>query len=421
MRIAPAERTGPGPVVAAVWKKSMRMLAAVLALASVLAATGNDAASSTERAPLLGAVWAGGGELVLLDPFTLQPVRRSGVRLAGGWSTARSGDGSLIAAASGSTLHLLDARTLTVLRSQRVENRLAVSAWPRPGRLITAPSWSQTGSAVVLDPLSGRIVARRPLPGVPLAMTATRNAVVVLLGRRDAIEVLTLVVVAADGDVRSVRLPGVRGGFRPPGPGGPAALQTQPGLAVDQTGRRAVVVTPTALTDVDLNTLSVRQRSLAPRRPASLQKTLSGWSRAALWVTPAILAITGTNYTPSGGQGRHEQAPAGLLLADTRSWRVRLVEPEASEATLADRTLVATGLRCGSGPERCRGIGLRGYTPTGRLRFHLFGSEPLADVRVAGSLAYLSDCNSFCYRIVDTTRGRLLTTVRTRQQTVLAR
>lgn len=97
------------------------------------------------------------------------------------------------------------------------------------------------------------------------------------------------------------------------------------------------------------------------------------------------------------------------------------MEPDASEVALAGRTLLAAGVRCGGGAYACQGIGLRGYAPSGRLRFHLFGSEAVADLQVAGGRVYLSGCNSFFYRVVDPVRGRLVADVRTARQTVLAR
>lgn len=400
---------------------SMRLLLLAVAATAVLAIAGTaSTAAPPARAALLGATWAGGGELVLLDPLSLRPVLRSGVRLAGGWSTARSADGSLVAVTTGTTLRVLDARTLRVLRSRRVENRAGDGAWPERSRLITLPSAHQRGDAVVLDPLTGSVVARRALPGRVLASSAARGGAAVLLAPANRIGVLRLAIVTGDGSVHSVRLPGLRGGLDPARPGRPGSF-AQPGLAVDPGGRRAVVVTALALVEVSLDTLDVRPRPLAVRRPASAQKTVVGWSRHAAWVSGTRLAITGSSYATASSRGRLEQIPAGLTLVDTARWHAQPVEPGVSEVAVVGRTIVAAGVRCGGGSDACQGIGLRGYAPSGRLRFQLFGTEVLAGIQVAGGRVYLSDCNSFCYRVVDPVSGRLVADVRTTRQTVLAR
>lgn len=393
----------------------------VFALMALLAATQvSTAAPGSAREPILGVTWGGGGRVALLDPLTLAPVRRSGVRVVAGYSVAVSSDGTMVAVASGSTLRVLDAHTLRVLRTLRWKERwLGASAWPTPNRLVTVPSWFLSGSAIVLDPLTGEVVSDRPLDGAPLAFAPTRDGIVLLLGRSRRIGAVRLAIARADGSLRSVPLPGLHAGFSPPARGQVVSLEAQPGLAIASSGRRAAVVVPGLVADVDLTTMSVTTHRLELRRPASARKAFSGWSRAATWMSGSTLAVTGTDYEASADGRQLRQTPAGLVFVDTRTWTVRIVEPEASEITRAGSTLLATGVRCDPGVGQCHGVGLRGYTATGRLRFHLFDDESLSTTELSRGLAYLSDCNSYCYRIIDPAAGRLLASITTKQQTVL--
>lgn len=257
------------------------------ALMLFLAAATIAAAKGSAQEPILGVTWSGRGELAWLDPLTLTPMVRTRFQLAAGFSTARSRDGTMVAVASGSTLRVLDARSLRIVRTVRGSSiSLSASVWTRPNRLVTAPSWFTHGSAIVLDPLSGRIVAQRPLRGVPIALASSRDAVVLLLGKDRQIGPVRLAIVGADGSVRSVVLPALLAGFRPLRPGSEVSRWAQPGLAVDPSGSRAAVVVPGLIAEVELASLKVRLHRLDRRKPSSTRKAFSGWTRRAVWAAP---------------------------------------------------------------------------------------------------------------------------------------
>lgn len=377
-------------------------------LAALFVLTAVAAAKESAPRPVLGVVWSGGGTLAWLDPLTLEPVRKAEFRFPSGYyGMALSADGRTIALKprDASRVRVISAESLRVVRTMPARGvRLAFSIWPTPNRLV---GYGQ-GDVVVVDPRAGRIVSRRTLAGAPLAFASTRRRLVLVLGRKNRIEPVTLATVEASGLVRSVRLPAVRAGFAS---AGGIARQGRPGLAIDPSGRRAAVVAPGLVAEVDLSSLTVTLHRLEGRRPAAAQKAFDGWSRTAVWPSPSTIAVTGTDYDASDGGDRMRRAPVGLALVDTRRWESRVIEPGASQVAQAGRTLLATGVR---------GIGLRAYTLGGSLRFHLFGNESLPTPHVAGGLAYLSDCsNALCYRVVDLLAGRLVGRALPRRPTVL--
>jgi hypothetical protein len=386
--------------------------------ALLLAASSGAATAGSSSGPIVGATWAGGGELVLLDPLTLAPVQRSSVRLRAGWSVTRSANGSRLAVANGRTLRVVDAKTLRELATSPMESiRLGVAAWPARDRLIVG-QWAPA-KAALLDPITGATLASHRLSGTTLGMTTTRDGVVMLLGRTTGLGPLKLALVDRDG-MRLVSLPVVRGGFKPPAEMGGVFVRQHPGLAVDPAGRRAAIVGLDVVVEVDLDTLATRSHELELRTPSSVRKVIEGWSRRAVWATSGLLAVTGVDYEPGPGGRQMVVTPAGLTLVDTRRWGTSIVDPGATEVVLHRRTLLATGTSCdGAAQPTCTGIGLRGYTPEGRMRFHLFGDSSLAGTHVHGRYAYLGGCNSRCYRIVDTITGSIVRDLRTKKQTIL--
>jgi hypothetical protein len=398
----------------------MRKVAFGLAVVGLLTASAMAAAKAPGRAPLLGVVYGQGGRLAWLDPLTLEAKRLSPSRFRGGISTAMSPDARMVvvAPAGKPVLRLVSAETLRVVRTLRAPGVwLGYSIWPRPDRVITTPRWYALGSAIVLDPRTGLMVSRHPLAGTPVALAATQRAIVLLLGRQSRIGAMRLAVVGVDGAVRTVRLPDVRAGLQ-------GGTQAHAGLAIDPTGEKAAVVTPQAIAEVDLVNLTVRMHRVPTRRTASAEKLVNGWDRHAVWVSPTALAITGTDYEgmeTAANVPSVRAIPVGLTLVDTRTWRSRLIAPDVSDIAKAGTTLLATAVSTDSETGRSSGIGLRGYTAAGGLRFHLFGTESLATPELAGGLAYFSGCNSFCYRIVDPRLGELVAAPKLEHQTVLVR
>jgi hypothetical protein len=96
-----------------------------------------------------------------------------------------------------------------------------------------------------VDPLARRVLTQRTLAGELLASGHLPDGLVLLLGPPEGIGPALLVVVDADGRIRTVPLPGIGAGFQEPADYnqiGASSWRAQPGLAVDPTSRRALVV-----------------------------------------------------------------------------------------------------------------------------------------------------------------------------------
>ena len=387
-----------------------------VALIALFLATAVASAKDRPAHPILGLVWSGGGKLAWLDPLTLEPVREAEFRFPSGYyGLARSPDGRTIALRprGASRVRVISAASLRVVRTiPALGVRLAVSIWPTRDRLV---GYAQ-GEVAVVDLEAGRVVSRSALEGELLASATTRHRLVLLLGRKNRIGPVMMATVEVSGSVRSVQLPALQAGFASVRG---SSRRAQLGLALDPSGRRAAVVAPGVVAEVDLASLTVSLHRLEARRPAAARKAFDGWSRTAVWAAPSVLAVTGTDSSASDDGHRLRQEPVGLTLLHTGRWEGRVVDSGASQVTKAGRTLLVTGARCEPADRFCRGIGLRGYTLSGSRRFHLFGNESLGIPEIAGGLAYLSDCNSFCHRIVDPATGHLIGRALPRRQTVL--
>ena len=97
------------------------------------------------------------------------------------------------------------------------------------------------------------------------------------------------------------------------------------------------------------------------------------------------------------GDGRLAVVGEGLSLVDTGDWRVREVDPEASDVRVAGDLLLATGARAG----------LRAYGLDGRERFRLFGRAPVWVAGAYGGRAYVEFPDEDVLRVVDLASGRV--------------
>jgi hypothetical protein len=381
---------------------------ALVALAAAVAATlafgagATQPASPTARAkaasPLYGISYArGGGELARYDPATLKPVGRR-LRLpqdAQLW--AFSPDGRQLALASDRDgLQLVDLRTMRVRARFRGRRLVRGLAWPAPRRLLLA----EHGETLLVDPAAGRILRRQVRPGEPSDAARTSGGLVFLGTNGDeGIGPARLDVTGADGRTRSVLLEriraGVDGGDNNQGPW----QSERPGLAVDDTGKRAFVVGGTGLVaEVDLATLAVsyrephEPRSLLSRlagrlQPSARAKAASGPQRTAAWLG-GVLAITGYDLSVAREDAVAWQ-PYGLRLFDPRTSELRTIDPQVTQLTVAGGLLLAHGSWYESARQKRHGLGLTAYRPDGTTVWHLFGDAPVETLFVAGGEAYV--------------------------------
>lgn len=375
-----------------------RLLFVLLVLAVALLASGaggmTGGAGIDER-PLYGLLYGNFSEtgavlLRELSPTTLVPVSKRVVRIPrllrpGG----RSPDGRFAAffQAQPARLRVVDLEAMRTRGEVSLGTgkhwRIREAFWLTADRLVFVVqrlrgSYEQIVDArqiIVVDPLAGRVVARRPFANAMALEGSAQGGdkLVLLLGRGDRRAGRQLLAVAGtDGRVRTT----------------PIELEASPypsraALVVAPTGQRAFVVgVGASVLDVDLASLKVTRRTVTGGGKLFRPDPSRFASRGALWVDERTLAVFGDEHAVVAN-GVENSRPAGLALLDTESWQARLVDAEASGASLSGGTLLAYGIRIERAPtrrgsvQRAAGIGLRAYETTGTLRWRRFAKQPL--------------------------------------------
>lgn len=349
--------------------------------------------------------------LARLDARTLAPVgRRVDIGPPPTGIAARSPDGRTIALASGTQAEL----RFVDIRGMRATGRLVFrgtgslrqSIWPRPERLVAIRS-GLDAEVLVLDPGTRRVVGRRPLEGQPLNVVPAGKRLVVLLAPKDAIGQAHLAVIGITGSIRTLPLPRVDAGFTPPKTERDPGRHASPGVAVDPRGIRAVVVTPEAVLEVDLDAMAVvRRHPLSARAPAGVSKLLEGWGRGAIWLREGAVAVSGWIDVVEGDRIVH--TATGVELVDLASGTRRSLDLTATGATRVRDLLVTFG-----------GSALRGYDLAGNLRFELLRGRDTGYVQTTGRWIYVGRNNSTAFTVVDARAGQVVGMARTPYPTIV--
>lgn len=348
--------------------------------------------------------------LARLDARTLTPVgRRVDIGTAPTGLVARSPAGRMIALGHGGNpdLRFVDLQTMRAVGRLRLPGFGPVlhGFWPAADRLIVLRA-GENPEVVVVDPRTPRVRSRLRLAGEVSGAASTAGKQLVLLAPRAAIGPARLAIVRTDGTIRTVALPGIAAGFAPPLNEEKPGRQASPGLAVAPTGRRAAVVAPDALLDIDLDTLDIRRVPLSVRSPARVGKWIEGWGRRALWIDDDTIAVSGWSYSLVGQQPT--QSTIAVRLVDVRTGESSALDPTAAWVTRVGDTLLASG-----------GSALRGHRLDGTLRFELLAGEDSGYVQTAGRYAYVGSGNSTRFVVVDTRAGQVLGSVKTPYSTIV--
>jgi hypothetical protein len=366
---------------------------------------------------LTGGTLGSRSRLVALEPRSLRPLGESLVLpgWAFGYEWARSPDGDRVAVVpkpseKNERLFVIGTRS-----SLRVFARLRLPgedvcrlAWPSARRLLVVLTrgpacYTVTEHArlLVVDPLRGRVVARRPLFGqvVVIAGAKTREGLALLIARPAGRRGASLILVAA-ARTRTVRLPRFQ---LPPRSLDKSLLGGAIGLAVDgQAGHAYLVASEGRVTDVNLASGKRSVHALPLRKPSAASKGAIESTVQALWLGRGLLAITGARRAPSG-----RLLPLGLWLMDTRSWRSRLLDVGATGMALAGTTVLAFQPFFDQLAEGTSAIGLRGYSLSGSIRFRAFAGKPITVVRAQGRYAYAAGLEPIGTPVIDLSRGRV--------------
>ena len=175
------------------------------------------------------------------------------------------------------------------------------------------------------------------------------------------------------------------------------------GLAVDPGGGRAYVFAAGApAAEINLATMRASYHPVELETGAQPKKRVLARVRRALWLGGHQVVVFGRNFVADDRAGVASVA-AGARLVDTASWSSCVVDANAGGATFGAGRLLAyaAGVR--------PAIGLRAYRAQGGKIFHLFNSEQVLDVHVAGGRAYVQTASAL--RVLDLKSRRVLKTI----------
>jgi hypothetical protein len=364
--------------------------------------------------------------LVHVDPQTLAPLPGPRVDVGSGGCASRGGgeacwsippwsfspDFSRLAVVRNGrfavrSLRLVDVAGLRVAADLRVAGGpVGALAWLGRNRLVALQEvcCSARQRLLGIDVARHRVTVRRPLWGTVLGVARTPREVVLLLAPARGVGPARLAVAGALGTVRVVRVGRIVAGV-PHEVGTARTRLSIPGLAVDPARRRAFLVQPGLVAEVDLGSLAVSYHRLgrtsllgrlhAWLEPDAQAKEGSGPTRSARWLGGGLLAVTGADE-----QGPRSR-PAGLVLVDTPSWRAKTIDASASELAVTGDLLLASGGRTS---------GLVAYGLDGRRRFRLFDGWRAWVNQIYNGRAYVGifrpDGTQAPFRVVDLTTGR---------------
>jgi hypothetical protein len=293
------------------------------------------------------------------------------------------------------SLRLVDPRQMRVEADVPVAGGpLGLVAWLAGGRVLALQEvcCQERQQVLTIDAAHRRVIGRQSVEGTVLRVARTPRALVMLVAPTSAIGAPLLEVARGDGTVTVVTLDRVRAGVEVTDPAAHRVKRALPGLAVDRAGRRAFVVAPGLVAEVDLRDLAVGYHALGHRTslldrvrdwidPVAEAKEDTGPVRTAIWLETGVLAVTG----------------AGLSLVDTRSWNARTLDRDSSDVRLVGDLLLAAGER-----------GLTAYGLDGGKRFRLFEGQAVWVSEVYDGRAYVGSPGANPLRVVDPATGRVL-------------
>jgi hypothetical protein len=436
--------------------KAALLLVAAIVVAAALASTGSGPTPAAPSVrvrvapypPLLGFVdKARRAELVRVEPGTLRP--RRGRRVAAGSQACASSSGGqacwtvpawsfaphrpLLAVARhdrglAGSLRVVDVRRMRVTADVPLAaGAVGALAWLSPDRVLAVQEvcCEERQRLVAVDLARRRVAARRPLGGSLQRVGRTDRELVLLVAPAQQIGPARVAVADASGAIRAVRLDRILAGVKML-PGEDFRVdQNVPGLAVDPQGRRAFVVGPDLVAEVDLATLAVTYQE--PEPAASALARLLGWldppahakgatgpARSAHWLGADRLVVTGTDedvVDDARGELHSRIRAAGLSIINTRNWSFHMIDDGAAEVHLADDLLLATGSSFDPATRKGESIGLSAYGLDGRKRFQLFDGREVWVRHVYAGRAYvevpLTKPPWLALRVVDLDTGRV--------------
>jgi hypothetical protein len=367
--------------------------------------------------------------LAHLDSATLTPV--APIRLIGAIEAwAASPDGRLLALGVSSdtqdehfVVRFANVGSLRLVRrGLKLDGWLAAASWPTLSRMVALVGSQSDVAVETIDTVGKTIVRREALGGIAGPIVRFAGGFVLLVEQPNQIAPASLAVVGTDGSVRTVRLDRILAGWSWPRDAGadPIGTARGPGLAVDPAGTAYVLDASGLVAAVDLAGLVVSYHILHPASlltrladwlsPPAEAKGLNGPQRSATWLGDGLIALTGADYTATRAKDGSESfgaTPAGLAVVDVQSWTLRMLDADATDASVADGALLTTGGGWTSSG-RGSGTGLAAYQADGTMRWRLFPGTRPSVAGVVGRLALVQEDGNGRYDVIDTATGRTL-------------
>jgi hypothetical protein len=405
----------------------IRTLPVMVAILALLGCGGTEEAATppvtttaaAAPAEAVLAVWTDdvrGSELFWADGRTLEPVDGRSVSFSYYYSAIdRSPDRATLA------LGADDRGYVQLVDLDRMESLGTVDVggsgyferlhWVAPDLLLASIS-GLPSRVVALDPAAQRVVSEHELQGTVLSSWPVEGGLVLLLAPSDRIGPARLAVF--DGEsVRTAELREIRAGWEQESEGETEedyrSRQSIPGLAVDPSGGRALVVPAgNRVAEVDLETLEVRYHDLSEPvsllgrlrdwlEPAAHAKSIDGPERNAVWLPSGLVAVSGSHYVADGDD--MDVTPAGLVLIDPGDWSVRRLSDETNWVASRGGALLASAWKENTSEQT-----VTVFDPNGEQRFSL--ARRSADLsQVSGGLLYAATDEGRTYELVDLATG----------------
>ena len=354
-----------------------------------------------------------GSSLVRLDEGLNPHGRRLRVGYLGAWTISPQGGIAALSTHPFESSGTHDSLRFVALGSLRLVPRtiaLDGSAlallWANPHRIVALVQDCCTNavSIAVVDPGARRIVSSAPIGGDTAVWTRAGDRLLVLVTPTNAIGPAQLVVVDAEGGVRTVKLSRVVAGRSWPEDHSAPMLGTQqiPALVADPAAGRAYIIQPDGLAaDVSLESLHVAYHELAPAslaarfsswlQPAAHAKGMNGTAWHGVALGNGFVAVTGTaaHAVINRNIEQMSSSPAGLAIVDIRNWTIRTLDRGADSVAVTDGLLLATGRTWKSTEQRSTGMGLAAYGSDMKQRFQLFACDSAWVEQTWGGRAYV--------------------------------
>ena len=382
------------------------------------------ASSPADAEPVLAVSSDGAGSrLAWLEPVDERSVALPFFAAGGGLSP----DGTAVAvgAQEGAGVALVDLERMRSLGTVETDGSFVMELhWVRPDLLLAALG-DVPSRAVAINPQTREVLAVHDLGGTILYAEETDSGLVFLVAPSASIGPARVVVF--DGsELRSAKLDEIRAGWEQVEGSDEddyRARQSVPGLAVDPSGSRALVVPAGGrVAEVDLATMQVRYHDLTEPvsllgrlrdwlEPAAHAKMIDGPDRNAVWLPSGLVAVSGNTYASEGDT--LDVTPAGLSLIDPADWSTRRVSDQPGWVTFRDDALLASAWTEGSDEQT-----VMVFDPDGTPRFSL--ARKSADLsQTHGGYLYATTANGTRFEIIDLATGKTVAEAQPKRETYL--